>query len=275
MDNLNDLVDNIYLINMKKDFDRLEQFKSYFKSDMKFQIIDGVDINNKKINTIYLNWKKKIMPFTKKNFDWKYYINKYQDLQKAGIKTQKSAWSHYKKFGKNEMRKCNPINQIRSIAELGCLLSHINVIKDAIKNKYENILILEDDVIPTKHYKKKILKNLNEYMQKKPWKIIYLSASQNNWDNVKCKNGYYIATKNTKGSHSYVVKKSSYKIILKEFEKLQNASDVCLVNLQNKYQNQIVVKYPNIFMQDLSFQSNIWKDHNTKKSILYRKFKWI
>jgi GR25 family glycosyltransferase involved in LPS biosynthesis len=66
MDNLNDLVDNIYLINMKKDFDRLEQFKSYFKSDMKFQIIDGVDINNKKINTIYLNWKKKIMPFTKK-----------------------------------------------------------------------------------------------------------------------------------------------------------------------------------------------------------------
>ena len=274
MNNLNDLVDNIYLINMKKDFNRLEQFKSYFKSDMKFQIIDGVDINDKKNNITYLNWKRQIKPFTKKNFHWKYYINKYQDLQKAGIKTEKFAWNHYKTFGIHELRKCNPINQIRNIAELGCLLSHINVIKDAIKNDYENILILEDDVMPTKHYNKKILKNLYEYMQKKHWKIIYLSACQTNWDYVKCKNGYYIATKDTKGSHSYIINKSSYKIILKEFKKLQNASDVCLINLQNKYQNQIVVKYPNIFMQDFSFQSNVWK-RNIKKSTLYKKFKWV
>ncbi len=33
------------------------------------------------------------------------------------------------------------------IGSLGCMLSHMNIIKICIKNKYENVLILEDDTI--------------------------------------------------------------------------------------------------------------------------------
>jgi len=37
-------------------------------------------------------------------FDWKFYINKYEDLRKAGINTMEKAWDHYEKYGRGEGR---------------------------------------------------------------------------------------------------------------------------------------------------------------------------
>ncbi len=41
------------------------------------------------------------------NFDWIFYINKYKDLQKAGINTKEKAYSHWIRYGKKEKRICN------------------------------------------------------------------------------------------------------------------------------------------------------------------------
>jgi len=41
------------------------------------------------------------------NFDWKSYVNRYSDLQKAGINTEKKALHHYVYNGINEGRKSN------------------------------------------------------------------------------------------------------------------------------------------------------------------------
>lgn len=41
------------------------------------------------------------------NFDWKFYINKYEDLRKANIDTEKKALDHWKRYGKKEGRICN------------------------------------------------------------------------------------------------------------------------------------------------------------------------
>lgn len=41
------------------------------------------------------------------NFDWKSYVNRYSDLQKAGINTEKKALRHYVYNGINEGRKSN------------------------------------------------------------------------------------------------------------------------------------------------------------------------
>ena len=41
-------------------------------------------------------------------FSWKYYLNKYEDLRKAGIKTEAQASCHWLRFGKKEKRVgCN------------------------------------------------------------------------------------------------------------------------------------------------------------------------
>ena len=48
--------------------------------------------------------------------------------------------NNYRNFSRN-----NPQNIRRN--ELGCLLSHIGVMKDALHNNYDTIIILEDDVV--------------------------------------------------------------------------------------------------------------------------------
>ena len=39
-----------------------------------------------------------------KHFDWQFYLSEYEDLRKAGIKTEDAALRHYVKFGKSEGR---------------------------------------------------------------------------------------------------------------------------------------------------------------------------
>jgi len=41
------------------------------------------------------------------SFDWRFYITKYHDLQKAGINTESKAIAHWNNHGKNEKRICS------------------------------------------------------------------------------------------------------------------------------------------------------------------------
>ncbi len=42
-------------------------------------------------------------------FDWEYYINRYEDLRKAGINDKTKAFKHWERFGMKEKRICNKI----------------------------------------------------------------------------------------------------------------------------------------------------------------------
>lgn len=65
------------------------------------------------------------------NFDWRFYINYYPDLLKAGINTEKKARNHYIKHGMKENRRTHQIiqqsNHIPSIPAVN-ILSNINQI---------------------------------------------------------------------------------------------------------------------------------------------------
>ena len=39
-------------------------------------------------------------------FDWQFYVNKYEDLKKAGVNTKEKAKKHWEKYGKKEGRIC-------------------------------------------------------------------------------------------------------------------------------------------------------------------------
>ena len=45
---MDDIVDRIYVINMKKDTERLKQFKEQVKDLFSYEIYEGVDITDKK-----------------------------------------------------------------------------------------------------------------------------------------------------------------------------------------------------------------------------------
>ena len=62
-----------------------------------------------------------------------------------------------------------------SLGALGCRLSHLNIYQDALKNNYQHILVLEDDVVIRKNFRNK-LTNLLNYTQK-DWDMIYFGGN--------------------------------------------------------------------------------------------------
>lgn len=272
---MNNIVGQIYVINMKKDTKRLTRFIGHIGNLFEYILIEGVDpINDEKYNIEFNEWinNKKIINYQYFNFNWKYYINKYDDLKKANINTKVKAWEHWIKFGEKELRSCNPNNNIVNKGQWGCLYSHIKILEDAIKQNYESILILEDDIILTRDIENKIDK-LNEFINiNSNWNIIYLGASQHNWDNINLKGkDYYLANKST-GTFAYMVHNRFYKILLNEYYKMSKPVDNYLVDIQQKYYGSIYVLYPNIIVSNLE-ESNIGE--NRKNIEYFKKFRWV
>ena len=107
----------------------------------------------------------------------------------------------------------------------------MNIIKHAIKNNYKSILILEDDIILKPNFHKKVFDLEGFCKLHENWGIIYLGASQHNWDNIKIEENYYYANSTT-GTFAYMVHNTFYQIILDELFKMKKPVDNYLVDIQ-------------------------------------------
>jgi len=264
---MNSLVDHIYVINMKKDKQRLNYFKKQVDGLFTYEIWEGVDVTTSKYAKIYNSWMLQTYDDDYSTFNWKYYIERYKDLKDATIFTKDKAWWHWINYGKKELRTCNPDNEIVNKGQLGCLLSHLEILKDAKKNNYENILILEDDIIVSKYYNNFNLSKIKKYSEK--YDIIYVGAGQYHWDNIYINKNTYIAN-NTTGTFAYIAQKNIYDTLIKEIYKLKKPIDQYYIDLQKT--NQFFVVYPNLFYCDLE-NSNIGESRSN--NVWYKKFKWI
>lgn len=257
---------------MKKDVERLNKFKQMVGTLFSYKVVNGCDPNNnEKYMKKYEEWcNSNKLNVTFDTFDWKYYTKRYDDLFNAKINSKEKAWEHWKTFGEKELRSCNPKNDIVNKGQWGCLYSHINVLKDAIKNNYESILILEDDIILLPFIEEKFKKLHNFVNLHDDWNIIYLGVSQHNWENIKIKNNYYNANYST-GTFAYMVNRKFYRILLNEFIKMKKPVDNYLVDIQKIYNDTIYVIYPNIIICNLE-ESNIGKKRINKE--FFKKFRW-
>ena len=85
-----------------------------------------------------------------------------------------------------------PINK----GELGCCLSHLWCLNDIIKNKHNNAIIFEDDIILHKDFTNKLLSLLNPNNNSKPYDFLLLGAhdfnfSKKNYQQVTNKTYYH------------------------------------------------------------------------------------
>ena len=78
--------------------------------------------------------------FFKSKFNWKTYVNKYQDLQKAGIDNEEKAWSHAKTHGRKKKENRDVFNGDKELLRYfrNCC---INSIVKPIPEKYHNNII--------------------------------------------------------------------------------------------------------------------------------------
>lgn len=269
---MNKIVDNIYVVNMKKDTIRLKKFQTQVGDKFKYQIVEGVDCDSLQYKANFETWVKKnpiSQNITFEQFDWQLYLNNYADLKKI-FTTKNEAWRHWTNYGKKEMRSCLQ-NRIVNKGQWGCLQSHVNILKDALEKNYETILILEDDVRLSKDFDNQI-KRITQLLKTNPdWNVIYTGASQHNWTDIEFLDDFYYA-KGTTGTFSYIVRKSFYQTLLDEFEKRLKPVDNYLVGLQPQYYTSMIVLFPNIMICNLE-ESNIGQKRN--QVVCASKFKWL
>ena len=110
---INNDIDKIYVINLKKRPERLDKFKKNYKLNRDITIYDAIDGTELDIN----------------------YINSI-----IGIEGKKSIDNYYKY---KIIRKYH--YELSSYGAIGCYLSHVNIWKEIIKNNIKNAIIFEDD----------------------------------------------------------------------------------------------------------------------------------
>jgi GR25 family glycosyltransferase involved in LPS biosynthesis len=171
---------------------------------------------------------------------------------------------------KNYNTKLNP-------GQLGCLLSHQNVLKDAIKNNYNNILVLEDDVIFHKDFHN-IFKKYYKYLidREKNFDLLYLGASQkHDWKNIKI-NKHYYKTKKLDGFFAIIINKSLFNLIFERANTLEKPIDRILSHYFQE-QKKSFCFHPNIITVKINQFSNTEnsKFNHLKERNFYSKNKII
>lgn len=266
----NNYFDCIYIINLPNERFKINDMIQIFEEDnIKFKVIDGVTIENDVKYSKYLQrWEfQKNLNYKDLNkylFDDKIYLRKNTDLKKLKNKIQ--CWNHWMNEGKYDHRPLYEKTKIDLTSQIGNLIAHMNVIKDAKESNYSRILILEDDVYIHNKYNDihdNFVKNVDKY------DILYYGGIQKKWDNLIFKDGYYNSL-NTYGSFAYSITDKLYDNILNEITELHLPMDKILINISKNLSNSFVI-YPNIFITDLE-NGKIHRKRDFKK---YSKhFKW-
>lgn len=155
---------------------------------------------------------------------------------------------------------------IENKSSLACLLSHIEIIKDAREKGYKKILIFEDDVMLRNDFNTEISK-----ISDLDWKLLYLGCSQFNWSGIKIDKNHYLS-KNSLGTFAYAIDSSIYDMVLDILDTKRKSVDNLLSDIQNKIQGYCYTIYPNIAISDVN-DSDI-REH--KDMLSYSKdMKWV
>lgn len=122
---------------------------------------------------------------------------------------------------------------------VGCVLSHVKVIKDAKLNNYSRVLILEDDVAFEENFTERFT---NEIMHlPEDWDMLYLSGNNLNQDKLRKVNQYFYKTEFTYTTHCYAINSKLYDIIIEGAAKLELPIDEFYRNyVQQKYNCYII-----------------------------------
>ena len=237
------VIDKNVLINNIKNLKKIDHIKHkiYLKSEK--YIYDHIDhiyiLNLYRRDDRYKNIVKRLNEIGIYTFEHFFAID-------GNDFNQKVIYRFYKNINKNF--------NIPSSGSLSILYSMLNMILDAKKYKYENILVFQDDIYFIKDFKKQFIKFINNVTD---WKLLYLGANDKN---IKNKNVNYILKKiyyhpidKCDGAFGLIINSKIYDIIIKQILEFNLPFDSGpLKFIQNIYLNNTFVSYPNLLIADVS-----------------------
>jgi GR25 family glycosyltransferase involved in LPS biosynthesis len=220
---INKIVDNTYVLNLKDD---------KFKYNILKRKLDKLNIKHKRFEAV--NGKEMEKEYT-------------------ALKNKRS--ENLNKLYKNKNYDSNILKIIkirsnqtvfRSYGSFGCLLSYIKILEDAIKNKYNKILLLQDDIYFYKKFNTELSNILNDI---EIFNSLYLGASE--WGNPQISKNYYNPSFRTTGLFGVILDKQIFEKSLELMKYYCLPADVCVsVIINSYYLDTSYVLYPNLIIAD-------------------------
>ena len=160
---------------------------------------------------------------------------------------------------------------IKSLPVMGCLISHIRILKKALSAGHKRILILEDDVI----FAKAFMKRTDKIYNIKNWDLLYLGSSQHSWKKINTKeakkDGFYKSWMST-GTFAYAINSSAFEPLIKLLSGKKYPVDHYLTIFQSqRYKSLCYTLYPHIVISDVT-KSDIRRGRS--QSIYAERFRW-
>lgn len=136
-----------------------------------------------------------------------------------------------------------------SLGALGCRLSHLNIYKEAVCKKYSKILVLEDDVLLKKNFRKNFSKLL-EYTNE-DWDMIYFGGT--NYIQPTYINKHVVKLNGTLSTHAIAINCKCLEKLISKIETDQRWIDSVIGDLHAELK---VYGFP----QNLAVQSKGYSD---------------
>jgi GR25 family glycosyltransferase involved in LPS biosynthesis len=124
---------------------------------------------------------------------------------------------------------------------LACAIGHEKIYKDALKNKYERILIFEDDARFVSNFAQKI-----QEIERLDWDFVLLGSSQFGGIS-QIKNGFYHANSSSYCTFAYAISMKCYQTMLEWIEKEgYDVADHITIRYFRENKQKCFVFFPNI-----------------------------
>lgn len=206
---LNDFFENIFLINLERRIDRLIGFNNKAKEiGFEFEIFKAIDGRGITEDTVYNGNKISIS----RN---KYYVDGFSNYSKS---------------------------------QIGCLISHLEVLKLAKQRGYNNFLVLEDDC----EFKTDFNQEFDKFIQEfdKEWDMLYFSGSMIEYSD---KFLTYRRLTSCHTTHSYAVNSRCLDYLIDHIESNINNMpiDSSYVEIQNEL--KCYITFPFLTFQEEGF----------------------
>jgi len=135
--------------------------------------------------------------------------------------------------------------------EIGIIETNINILNESKKNKFNNVLIIEDDC----YFTEDIVK-INEFMKFVPddWDMLYFGGNHNTHMNIKPPihiNDYVVKLHNTYSAHMVGIKSNLFDVIIPLLKNYDKQIDVIYSELQKKY--NVYSFYPGVAKQQSGY----------------------
>jgi len=145
------------------------------------------------------------------------------------------------------------IGNIRSMGNIGLILTNLQIFEYAKEQKFSQILIMEDDVYFTSE-----INNIESLISYVPndWDMLYMGGNHN-YHNKGSKaqpipiNDHVIKCQHTFTTHCYAVKSHMYDILTSRLSKLDAPIDVIYTEIQKEY--NVYSIYPSVAKQREGF----------------------